>query len=186
MSYDVAFCTENDMRKNVLMSQYKEGTWQYNYAQKYGVFFDLSGWRWSNFIKVMRIDIGKPNPEDKDSFYIQVGDLRKMAKAIEAYRATEGAKRYEMYIDVCNVNGFHIYNPTLPFPTNEWDERTCWLSIDQVYEMKCAICSAGEFMEELWEIVMDEGEYFGDFAPIVNKIFADAPDDELVLVEESY
>ena len=51
MSYDVNFCTENEACKNILMSQYEEGTWRYNYAQKYGVFFDLCGWCWNDFIK---------------------------------------------------------------------------------------------------------------------------------------
>lgn len=190
MSYDVSFYTKNEARKNILMSKYEKGSWQYDFAQKYGSFFDLCGWCWSKFINELRAEIGHKDPESEDntSFFVQVKDLRKIANAIEAFENTSGAQKYKMYIELFDAVIFFTYDPDVPFPTEIRDENpnSCWLTIEQVYEMKKVLCSAGNFMESFWEVIQYQGIWPSDLPIIIKKLFADAPDDELVSVVESY
>lgn len=193
MSYDVEFCFTNEARKQEALAKMPETAqyWERASMEGTGMFYGICGWAFSDFIREMRRDIGKPNKEDKEnqSFFVTVGDLRKLAAALDAYQKTEGAQKYEMYIDMFGCNGLHIYDPDLPFPKSDfsyWDEKDCWVTIRQATEMRKALMEAGFYMEELWDILRCEGYFLNSFSKVMNTYFLDAPDDELVLVFESY
>lgn len=192
MSYDVCFCVDNEESKSKVINYFEHGSWEQKDAQEFGSFYSLSGWCYSSFIQAMRAEIGRKAIEETD-FYVRVSDLWKIASAIEAFAHTEGAKKFQKYIDIFNVQDFRVYDPELPFSKeffdmdrDYWDERACWLSLDQVFEMKKALMSAGNFMEGLWKIARSEGCWMNDFPKVVKDLFADASDDELIIVSESY
>lgn len=184
MSYDVSFCTENSMCKENLLKMCKKDSWQYEAIHKYGSFYDLCGWCWCEFIQEMKHDIGIIKNEF--SFTITVKDLRAISTAIEAYTQTEGYKKYEMCIDLFDVDGFHVYDPDLPYVNREYEEQECWLSIQQVYDMKKALCQGGAFMEEYWNVVQNGYCGLNDLPNIVNTVFKDVPDEDIITVFESY
>lgn len=198
MSYDVLFCIQNEDRKNAYVETIDPNNWARECAELYGDFYDLCGRQYSEFIDDLRYEVGKKNDneEDEPSFFITVGVLRKIAKAIEDYHATEGAKKYDMYAEVFGVTDFHIYDPEVPeiflAALHENDacvnEQICWITIQQAFEMKKALLSAGNFMESIWDYLRLENNYTGldDLSKVLKEVFADAPDDELVLIRESY
>ena len=194
MSYDVEFCFTNDARKQETLAKISQtaNQWELASMEGTGMFYGICGWAFSDFIREMRYAIGITDEKDKDhqQFFVKVSELRKLAAALDAYMETEGAKKYEMYLEVFGTEGFRIYDPTTPFPDKNnpdyWDESDCWITIAQAAEMKKALLSAGFYMDELWDIIRTNGYFLNGFSKVMNTYFFDAPDDELVLVYESY
>ena len=194
MSYDVEFCFTNDARKQEALAKISQTAdqWERASMEGTGMFYGICGWAFSDFIGEMRRDIGIKNTEDKDSqsFFVKVGDLRKLAAALDAYMETEGAQKYEMYLDLFGCNGLHIYDPDRPPVVKDdpdyWSEEDCWVTFRQAAEMRKALMTGGAYMDELWDIIRFQGYFLNGFSKAMDTYFFDAPNDELVLVNESY
>lgn len=202
MGYDLVFRTEVPERIQKAIEYYsnKNDSINAEYAEKYGDIFSLCGWCWSSVANAMKNDIGTLIKYEDDikydyDFTITVGNARKLACALAAFKNTDGSKKYETYLDVNNdAYGFAGYDPE--FKTEFFNslsdierDNVCFIDMYKEKEMLDALLLAGDYGHDLYTLAKEDGWRIYnliEFADMFGYVYTDAPDDEVIGVFQSF